>query len=170
MPVGSTVTFTTTSGSVTPNTTVASLVNTANVALPASYTDTNPSDNSATDTDRVNGMHIGALSGTSVRQGNATSPWNATVTATVHDGNHNPVSGATVTGTWTSGSGFGSGGSGGTTCTTGVAGTCQVTRTGVANGRTSTTFAVSNATSAVPANGVYQSVYNDVTAVTVNRP
>jgi uncharacterized repeat protein (TIGR01451 family) len=170
MPVGSTITFATTSGSVSNSTTATSLANTASVAVPASNVDTNPADNSATDTDRLNGMHIGALSGTSVRQGNATSPWNTTVTVTVHDANHNAVSGATVTGAWTSGPGFGSGGSGGTTCTTGAAGTCQVTRSGVANGRASTTFTVSNATSAVAANGVYQSAYNDVTAVTVNRP
>jgi uncharacterized repeat protein (TIGR01451 family) len=52
MPAGSTITFTTTSGSVA-NTASGSLVNTASVAAPAGVLDTNLSDNSATDTDTI---------------------------------------------------------------------------------------------------------------------
>jgi len=52
MPVGSTVTFTTTSGSVASNAS-GSLVNTASVAVPAGVQDQNLGNNTATDTDTI---------------------------------------------------------------------------------------------------------------------
>ncbi|MEW6400310.1 MAG: SdrD B-like domain-containing protein, partial [Chloroflexota bacterium] len=52
MPVGSTVTFTTTSGNVASNAS-GFLVNTASVAAPVGVTDATPGDNSATDTDAI---------------------------------------------------------------------------------------------------------------------
>jgi len=43
------------------------------------------------------GIHVGDLDGFSSNDG---SSWSATVEITVHDGSHNPVNGATVTGSW----------------------------------------------------------------------
>jgi hypothetical protein len=48
-------------------------------------------------------MHVGDLDGSS-----APAPrnhWNANVTITVHDANENPVANATVSGTWSAGTG-----------------------------------------------------------------
>ena len=53
MPVGSTITFTTTSGSVSTTTTATSLANTATVTAPANRLDTNTANNSATDTTSI---------------------------------------------------------------------------------------------------------------------
>jgi hypothetical protein len=52
MPVGSTVTFTTTSGRVATNAS-GFLTNTATVTTPAGVSDSNPANNSATDTDTI---------------------------------------------------------------------------------------------------------------------
>jgi hypothetical protein len=43
-------------------------------------------------------IHIGDLDGITSRNKRS---WSATVEVTVHDGNHNPINGATVTGVWT---------------------------------------------------------------------
>jgi hypothetical protein len=53
MPVNSTITFTTTSGSVSNTTTATSLSNTATVTAPANRLDTNTANNSATDTTSI---------------------------------------------------------------------------------------------------------------------
>jgi hypothetical protein len=82
-------------------------------------------------------MHVGDLDGTSIRQGNQ---WTATVTITVHDVNHNPVSNATVSGTWSNGA------SGTASCTTGSNGQCSVNRSSISNGTGSVTFTVNNVT------------------------
>lgn len=66
-------------------------------------------------------IHIGDLDGTSVNIGG--NRWRATVTATVHNQNHGPVAGATVTGTWSAGDGNGRT----LSCTTNGAGQCNVT-------------------------------------------
>ena len=133
MPVGSTVTFTTTSGSVSSSTIQTSLSNTATVTVPAGYLDTNAANNSATDTDTINGVHVGDLDWTSAVT--STTQWSASVTITIHNASHNPVLGATVTGAWP----LTNGGS----CTTNAAGQCTLTRTGLSRANTSSvTFAV----------------------------
>ena len=124
MPVGSTVTFATTSGSVSTSTTAVSLANTATVTAPAGIVDTNPANNSATDTDTINGVHVGDLDWTSANT--SATQWSSSVTITVHDANHNPVSGTSVAGVWLALAGAGSG-----NCTTNALGTCTVTRTGL---------------------------------------
>jgi uncharacterized repeat protein (TIGR01451 family) len=124
MPAGSTITFTTTSGSVTAGTLLTALSNTATVAVPAGFVDTNPANNSATDTDTINGVHVGDLDWTSANT--SATQWSASVTITVHDANHSPVSGVAVAGTWVTLLGSGSG-----NCTTNASGQCTVTRTGI---------------------------------------
>jgi uncharacterized repeat protein (TIGR01451 family) len=116
MPVNSTITFASTSMS-----------NTATVTAPASILDTNTANNTATDTDTINGVHVGDLDWSSVNTGGtAGTTWSGSVTITVHDANHNPVSGANVTGIWVTFNGSGS-----ANCTTNASGTCTVTRTGL---------------------------------------
>ena len=138
MPSGSTITFTTTSGSVSTTTIAPTLSNTATVTAPAAgYVDTNTGNNSATDTDTINGLHVGDLDWTSAVV-NATT-WSASVTVTVHDSAHAAVSGVAVTGVWLSG------GSGGTSCTTNASGQCVLTRTGLSRASSaSATLAVAN--------------------------
>ena len=64
-------------------------------------------------------VHVGDLDGSSASSGR--NKWNATVTITVHDASHNPVSGVTVSGTWSDGNVLSD------SCTTGSDGTCSVT-------------------------------------------
>ncbi len=81
-------------------------------------------------------MHVGDLDGVVVKlQGN----WEAKVTITVHDNNHNPVANATVTGDW-------SGGYVGIDdfCLTCGSGQCTVTSGSIANKDKNVTFMVSN--------------------------
>jgi thermitase len=61
--------------------------------------------------------HIGDLDGSS---GASKSAWTARVTVTVHNASHQPVAGATVTGSWVGGA------SSSGTCTTGTDGTCVI--------------------------------------------
>ncbi len=85
-------------------------------------------------------MHIGDIDGAAVSSGRN---WSGRVTLTVHDSNENPVSGATVSGTWT-GDFNGSG-----SCTTGGSGTCQIDSGSIRKkGTTSMTFTVGNVTHA----------------------
>jgi hypothetical protein len=103
------------------------------VTAPAGIADTNPANNTATDTDTINGIHVGDLDWTSVNT--SATLWSATVTITVHDANHLAVSGVTVFGGWPL-SNFG-------TCVTNAAGQCNLTRTGLSRASTtSATFAV----------------------------
>ena len=81
-------------------------------------------------------MHVGDLDGTASNVG---TTWSAQVEITVHDQNHNPLNGATVTGTW-SRSGVNS-----NACTTGDlggSGTCIVLFPGLKRGVKSVTFTV----------------------------
>jgi hypothetical protein len=81
-------------------------------------------------------LHAGDLDRSSMLAG--TKSWTATITITVHGSSHSPVSGATVTGTWSGGiSGTGS-------CTTNAAGTCSVTRTNIGNNLPNVTFTINN--------------------------
>jgi hypothetical protein len=50
-----------------------------------------------TDPTAVDNIHVGDLDGTT---GSNRRRWSATVEITVHDANHNPINGATVTGVW----------------------------------------------------------------------
>jgi hypothetical protein len=81
-------------------------------------------------------MHVGDLDGVTVSMGNT---WNATITITVHDAAHLPVSGAVVTGSWSSGA------SGSGSCTTNASGQCSVSKN-VRNSSNSVTFTVTNVT------------------------
>jgi hypothetical protein len=81
-------------------------------------------------------MHVGDLDGSAVP---GPTSWNATVTITVHDASENPVSGAVVTGSWSSGA-TGSG-----TCTTNASGQCSLIKN-VRNTSLSVTFTVTNVT------------------------
>jgi thermitase len=84
-------------------------------------------------------MHVGDLDSVSTNFG---KDWQATITITVHDTDHNPVSDATVSGSWRSGySGTGS-------CTTDGSGQCSVTSGNIQEKLKSVTFAVSDVTHA----------------------
>jgi hypothetical protein len=112
---------------------LTSLSNTATVSVPSGYLDSNTANNSVTDTDVINGVHVGDLDQSSTNT--SATQWSATVTITVHDSNHNPVSGATVTGAWPL--------TNNGTCTTDANGQCTLTRTGLSrSSNTSVTFAV----------------------------
>ena len=155
------------------NTTLAvsasgTLANTATVTVPANVAEINPANNSATDTDTITAAlnkHIGDLDGTA---SGGVIFWGAAVQIAVHNSGHNPVNGATVTGTW-------SGGFGGTsTCQTNSSGLCSVSRIGF--GGTSLTFTVTNVTGA-NSSGPYTAANNhdpdgdsNGTAITVQRP
>lgn len=98
---------------------------------------------------------IGALtSSATLRKGG----WTANVTISVRDGQLAPVSGATVNGTWSSG--------GGTTCTTGAAGTCSVSLN-MGKRATSVIWTVSGITHATL---TYNPLGNVASSITVNRP
>ncbi len=112
-------------------------------------------------------LHVGDLDGSAANS--ASNRWNATVTIFVHDANHQPVSGVTVTGNWSNGS------SGSSSCSTDSAGKCSVSKTGLAR-RTvaSVTFTISSLTKT---GFTYSSAANhdpdgdsNGTAITVNRP
>ena len=85
-------------------------------------------------------IHVGNMSGSARR---STNTWSATVEITVHDQNHQPLNGATVTGNW-SRPGLNS-----NTCTTGELGgngTCIVLFPSLPNSYPSVIYAVSNVT------------------------
>ena len=84
-------------------------------------------------TQAASGVHIGDLDGTrSVGRKN----WSAKVTISVHSVSHGRVSGAVVTGTWSTGAAV--------SCTTGSKGTCTVSASGIPLGTASVDFTVSN--------------------------
>ena len=80
-------------------------------------------------------MHIGDLDGWSTNQGRT---WDAYVMVTVHDGDHNPVSGATVTGGWAA--------EGSATCTTDGTGQCVLGASGNHKRDKTSAFSVSGVT------------------------
>ncbi len=85
-------------------------------------------------------MHVGDLDGSATT---ATGGWSAIVEITIHDQNHQPLNGATVTGSW------GSSGLLSDTCTTGDLGgngTCIVMLTGIRKGTKSVSFTVTGVT------------------------
>ena len=84
-----------------------------------------------------NSMHVGDLDGSSVNNGNS---WTANVTITVHDANENPVSNATVNGSWSAGA------TGTSQCVTNGSGQCTVSKSSIRKNVSSVTFSVSSVT------------------------
>ena len=94
--------------------------------------------------------------------------WQASVAITVHAANHNPVSGATVSGTWSNGY------SGSSQCTTGSNGSCRVTTGNIWRSTNRAKFSVSSvkypsSTYAPAANHDPDGDSNGVN-ITVNKP
>lgn len=121
----------------------------------------------ATATPQVTVMHAGDLDGAKVLTNNGRR-WQATVTITVHNGSHTPVSGATVSGNWSNGA------SGGGTCTTNAVGQCSVVK---ANLRTSTASVRFNVTNLTKSGATYSATANhdpdgdsNGTYIVVTRP
>jgi len=81
-------------------------------------------------------MHVGDLDRSTV----SGRRWTARVTITVHDAAHNPVNNARVTGAWSAGA------TGSSSCTTGSAGTCTVSKSNIPSGTSSVTFRVTSVT------------------------
>lgn len=110
-------------------------------------------------------VHVGNLSASST---SGKSGWTATITITVHDANHNPVSGATVSGVWSGGF------SGNSICTT-AGGQCTLTSGNIAKRKSSATFTVTGISGAL----TYQSDGNhdpdglnnsNGTSITASKP
>jgi PKD repeat protein len=108
-------------------------------------------------------IHVGDLDRASTSQG---SGWTATVTITVHAGNHAPVASAVVSGSWSAG-GTGS-------CTTNGSGQCTLSKSGIPRKTGSVTFMVGPVTHATL---TYASAANHDpdgdstgTSITVRRP
>jgi subtilisin family serine protease len=80
-------------------------------------------------------VHLGDLDATTSSSGNS---WSASVTVTVHDSSHQPVSGATVSFAWSGG--YAASGS----CVTGSSGTCTAATPNIHKRNGSVTFSVSN--------------------------
>ena len=81
-------------------------------------------------------IHVGDLDGTATA---AQSKWNATVTITVHDSGHSPITGVAVTGVWNDGASA--------SCTTSADGRCAVIKAGVLK-TANAGFSISNLTHA----------------------
>ena len=81
--------------------------------------------------------HIGDLDGSSAAN---KSTWTAIVTVMVHDGAHQPVAGAAVSGTWSGGT------SGPATCTTSANGRCTIVSSSMRKRDVSATFTVGGVT------------------------
>ena len=110
-------------------------------------------------------MHVGDLDGVSTDMG---KNWQATVAATVHDANHNPVVDAIVSGTWSGGY------SGTASCVASSEGLCSVTSGGIRKRDGSAIFKVDQLSHAAL---FYQSVDNhdpdgtsDGTSIPVTKP
>ena len=112
-------------------------------------------------------IHVGDLDGSTSNGG---STWSAIVEVTVHDANHNPINGATVTGAW-SRTGLAS-----DECTTGELGgngTCIFLFSGIRKNVKSVSFSVTDVTRP---NSTYDGGLNhdvdgssDGTTITVKR-
>ncbi len=107
-------------------------------------------------------VHVGDLDGSAEIVRNA---WNARVTITVHDKNHNLIGGATVSGSWSSGETA--------TCTT-SGGQCSLSLPAIPNKTASVTFTVS---AVAYAGSIYRSANNhdpdadsNGTAIVLKKP
>lgn len=83
-------------------------------------------------TESADGMHVGDLDGNSSNNGRT---WTAEVTITVHDPGHNALSGADVSGDWSTGDTA--------TCTTDSSGQCTVSLSGLRKNVSPVSFTVS---------------------------
>lgn len=94
--------------------------------------------------------------------------WRATVTITVHDGNHDPVAGATVNGSWSGGD------SGSAQCTTGSDGSCVVSTGNIWRRGGNATLTVNDVTHSsftyTPADDHDSDGDSDGVSITVSRP
>jgi hypothetical protein len=110
-------------------------------------------------------MHVGDLDGSATSVKNN---WTATVTLTVHDAGHNPVSGATVSVSWSGGF------SGSASCVTNGSGSCQVTTGNIAKKKSNVTLTVTNVSHASlpyqPADNHDPDGDSNGTAITVSKP
>jgi hypothetical protein len=98
------------------------------------YSDSDPSDIAFATTTSGSSMHIGDLDDGSILT--KVSRWNAVVTITVHDVDHNPIVGASVSGLWSDGAtGSGSG-------ITDDLGKCSITKSNLKSNVSSVTFTV----------------------------
>lgn len=109
-------------------------------------------------------VHVGDLDAGST---SGKSGWTASITITVDDENHKPVSGATVSGVWSGGF------NGNSSCSTGVTGQCSVTSGNIAKRKGSATFTVSSVTGTLtyqPASNHDPDGDSNGTAITVLKP
>ena len=83
-------------------------------------------------------MHVGDLDGSSAAA--ARARWEATVTITIHDSNHNPVVGAAIDGAWSNGI------TGGGSCATDASGQCSFIKANIKSNVNSGTYTISNVT------------------------
>lgn len=109
-------------------------------------------------------LHVADLDGSSATSKNT---WSASVTITVRDANSTPVSGATVSGTW-------SGSFSGTASCDTAGGSCKVTTGNLAKSKTSVTFTVTNVTASgatyVPSSNGDADGDSNGTTITVLKP
>ncbi len=110
-------------------------------------------------------VHVGNLTATSQSGG---SYWVAGVSTFVHDANHNPVAGAKVTATWSSGNKTSG------SCTTGTGGYCAITSGRIANTNANVTFTVTKVSktgySYAPSSNHDTSGDSNGTSITVKKP
>jgi hypothetical protein len=94
--------------------------------------------------------------------------WRATVTVTVHDDAHRPVNGASVAGTWSSGSAASG------SCTTTANGQCSITTGNIPTTTASTRFTVGNVSGAglqyVPSDNHEPDGDSSGTVITISKP
>ncbi len=152
------------------NTTGASTGTHTLTATAALASDDDPADNSGSASSNVtappvNTMHVGDLDGSRASSRNS---WTATVTITVHDANHAPVNGASVSGSWSGGF------SGSAGCTTSGSGQCTVVTGNIPKKKASVTFTVtgvSHATLTYQLSGNHDPDGDSTgTAITVLKP
>ncbi|MEZ4664101.1 MAG: S8 family serine peptidase [Caldilineaceae bacterium] len=109
-----------------------------NTPIPPTATPTNtPVPPTATSTPSALTVHVGDLDNVSTTSGNR---WNARVQITVHDGAHNPVTNASVSASWSSGT------SGSGSCTTNGSGQCIINKNRLRNNVTSVQLTINSVT------------------------
>ncbi|HEU5255001.1 MAG TPA: hypothetical protein VFU28_03365 [Vicinamibacterales bacterium] len=142
-----------------PSTTYSYRVQAVNTGGVSAYSNT-----ATTTTPATPQLHVADLDGSTATSKNTLT---ASVTITIRDANSAPVSGATVSGTW-------SGGFSGTASCNAAGGTCNVTTGNLAKSKTSVTFTVTNVTAS---GATYVSSSNgdpdgdsNGTTITVNKP
>ncbi|MGH9840677.1 MAG: PKD domain-containing protein [Blastocatellia bacterium] len=106
-------------------------------------------------------LHVGDLDRASAVANS--NRWNATVTITVHNAGHSPISGVTVNGSWSTGATR--------TCTTNANGRCNVALNNIRNATTSVEFTVSSLGYSYTAGGNHDpDGESNGTTITVSKP